>query len=42
MSLVCANALEEDYAVIGIDLPNTQSYWKIRSINDGIFPVYLC
>lgn len=39
MSLVCANALEEDYAVIGIDLPNTQSYWKIRSINDGIFPV---
>jgi UDP-N-acetyl-D-glucosamine dehydrogenase len=39
MSLVCANALNEEYAVIGIDLPNTQSYWKIRSINEGIFPI---
>ncbi len=38
MSLVCANA-DEDYAVIGIDLPNKDSYWKIKSINDGFFPL---
>ena len=39
MGLVVANALTEEYAVIGIDLPTTASYWKIRSINEGIFPV---
>ncbi len=39
MSLVCANALTEEYAVIGIDLPNKDTYWKIKSINDGIFPL---
>ncbi len=39
MSLVCANALGEDYAVIGIDMPNENSYWKIKSINDGKFPL---
>lgn len=39
MSLVVANALTEEYAVIGIDLPSQFSYWKIRSINEGIFPV---
>ena len=39
MSLIVANALTEEYAVIGIDLPNENSYWKIRSINEGIFPV---
>ncbi len=39
MALVCANALTEEYAVIGIDLPAVQTYWKIRSINDGVFPV---
>ncbi len=39
MSLVVANALTEEYAVIGIDLPSPASYWKIRSINEGIFPV---
>ena len=39
MSLVCANSFEEEYAVIGIDLPNENTYWKIRSINDGIFPL---
>lgn len=38
MSLVCANAKVE-YAVIGIDLPNQNNFWKIKSINDGIFPV---
>ena len=39
MSLVCANAIYEDYAVIGIDLPTSQSYWKICSINEGTFPI---
>ena len=39
MSLVCANALTEEYAVIGIDLANENTYWKIKSINDGIFPL---
>jgi UDP-N-acetyl-D-glucosamine dehydrogenase len=39
MGLVVANALTEEYAVIGIDLPTPQSYWKIRSINEGTFPV---
>ena len=39
MSIVCANALKGDYAVIGIDLASEDSYWKIASINEGIFPV---
>lgn len=39
MSLVCANALTEDYAVIGVDLATETTYWKIRSINDGLFPL---
>ncbi len=39
MGLVVANALTEEYAVIGIDLPDASSYWKICSINEGIFPV---
>ena len=39
MSLVCANALEKDYAVIGIDIPSEDSFWKIKSINDGVFPL---
>jgi UDP-N-acetyl-D-glucosamine dehydrogenase len=39
MSLVCANALNEEYAVIGVDLPTIESFWKIRSINEGIFPI---
>ena len=30
MSIVCANALTEEYAVIGIDLANENSYWKIN------------
>ena len=38
MSIVCANALTEEYAVIGVDLANENTYWKIKSINDGIFP----
>jgi UDP-N-acetyl-D-glucosamine dehydrogenase len=39
MSLVCANAITEDYAVIGVDLANEKTYWKIKSINDGVFPL---
>lgn len=39
MGLVVANALTEEYAVIGIDLPSEASYWKICSINEGVFPI---
>jgi UDP-N-acetyl-D-glucosamine dehydrogenase len=39
MSLVVANALYEEYAVIGIDLPSPNAFWKIQSINEGLFPV---
>ena len=39
MSLVCVNAVTEEYAVIGVDLANENTYWKIKSINDGIFPL---
>jgi len=39
MSLVCANAVTEEYAVIGVDLANEHTFWKIKSINDGIFPL---
>lgn len=39
MSLVVANALTEEYAVIGIDLLRESTYWKICSINEGAFPV---
>ena len=39
MGLVVANALTEEYAVIGIDLPLESSYWKICSINEGVFPI---
>lgn len=39
MSLVVANALTEEYAVIGVDVLTENSYWKIQSINNGVFPV---
>ena len=39
MALVCANAVTEEYAVIGVDLANQNMYWKIKSINDGVFPL---
>jgi len=39
MSIVCANAITEEYAVIGVDLANEANYWKIQSINEGIFPI---
>ena len=39
MSLVCANALTEEYAVIGVDLARKDTFWKIQAINEGVFPV---
>jgi len=39
MSIVCANALNEEYAVIGVDLADENNYWKIKGINDGVFPI---
>ena len=39
MSVICANALTEEYAVIGIDLPDKKNYWKIKAINEGNFPL---
>ena len=39
MSLVCANALTEGYAVIGVDLLTAATYWRIRSLNEGVFPL---
>ena len=39
MSIVCANALTEEYAVIGVDLANQSNFWKIKSINNGDFPI---
>ncbi len=39
MSLVCANSDEDEYAVIGVDLATSESYWKIGSLNDGVFPL---
>ncbi len=39
MSLVVANGLTEEYAVIGIDLAKEHTYWKICAINEGNFPV---
>ena len=39
MTLICSNALTEEYAVIGVDLANSNNYWKIASINEGVFPV---
>ena len=39
MSIVCANAIDGDYAVIGVDLPRKDTFWKIKSINEGLFPL---
>ncbi len=39
MSLVCANAFTEEYAVIGVDLASEETFWKIKSINNGTFPL---
>ncbi len=39
MSLVCADAINGDYAVLGVDLANEQTFWKIQSLNEGVFPL---
>jgi nucleotide sugar dehydrogenase len=39
MSLVCANTDLEAYAVIGVDLPDEANYWKIKTLNEGAFPL---
>lgn len=39
MAIVCANAIRGDYAVIGVDIANEQNYWKIASLNEGVFPL---
>jgi len=39
MSLVCANAINGDYAIIGIDLPTKRGKSMINSLNNGIFPL---
>lgn len=39
MSMVCANANAGSYAVIGVDLPTEQTYWKICSLNEGTLPL---
>ena len=39
MSLVCCNAINKDYAVIGIDLPTEKSLQRIQSFNEGVFPL---
>ena len=38
MSLVCANAINEDYFVLGIDLPNKRGQKIIDGMNNGFFP----
>jgi UDP-N-acetyl-D-glucosamine dehydrogenase len=39
MATVCANAHGGDYAVIGVDLANEDTYWRIRCLNEGVFPI---
>jgi UDP-N-acetyl-D-mannosaminuronate dehydrogenase len=39
MSLVCANAIKGDYAIIGIDLPTDRGKQIIDDLNNGIFPL---
>ena len=39
MSLVCANAINAEYAVVGIDLPSSDSFWKIGSFREGNLPL---
>lgn len=39
MSLVCANAINAEYAVVGIDLPSCDSFWKIGSFREGNLPL---
>ena len=38
MAIVCANSSEE-YAVIGVDLPNESGLERINKLNSGVFPI---
>lgn len=39
MAIVCANANDGDYAVIGVDRLSEATFWKIESLNEGVFPL---
>ena len=39
MSLVCANSISEEYAVIGVDVPSEKSLRRIKALNEGRFPL---
>ena len=39
MSLVCANSINDEYAVIGVDLPTDRGKSIVESLNRGIFPL---
>jgi nucleotide sugar dehydrogenase len=39
MSLVCANAINGDYAVIGVDVPTERGKKITDDLNNGIFPI---
>ena len=39
MSLVCANALHEDYAVLGVDKDNDRGNKIIDMLNEGVLPI---
>ena len=41
MSLVCANALHEDYAVLGVDRNNDKGNKIINMLNKGFYPLRL-
>lgn len=38
-ALIAATSVKTEYAVIGVDLPAVDSFWRIASINEGIFPI---
>ena len=39
MSIVCANAIKDEYAVIGVDLPTKLGIDRINKLNSGEFPI---
>lgn len=39
MSLVCANAINGDYSVLGVDLPTPKGKEIIDGLNNGVFPL---
>ena len=41
MVAVCMNAIKDEYAVLGVDFINRDSFWKINSLNNGEFPLTL-